>query len=226
MIQLQNLTKSFQVKGGRHYVFRDVNLVFPEGMNIGILGPNGGGKSTFMRLLGGIDYPDYGRIRSTKSFSWPLGLKGGFVGHMTGRENCRMICNIYGIPREEIRKKLDAIHQLSGIGKYFEEPVKYYSSGMGGRLGFALSMAFDFDYFLIDEVTSVGDANFKKIAKAALEEKAQRSHVIMVTHSMGDLRRFCDIAVLLKDGQLTVYHDLEAGVKAYQDGNAARGQKK
>jgi capsular polysaccharide transport system ATP-binding protein len=217
MIRVENLTKSYQVKGGRHYVFRDVNLVFPEGVNVGIIGPNGGGKSTFLRLLGGIDYPDRGRIRSTKSFSWPLGLRGGFVGHMTGRQNCRMICNIYGMPRDQIRVKLEAIHSLSGIGRYFEEPVKYYSSGMSGRLGFALSMAFEFDYFLIDEITSVGDANFKKIAKAALEEKSQRSHVIMVTHSMGDLRKFCDVVVLLQGGVLTVFEDLEAGIKAYQD---------
>jgi capsular polysaccharide transport system ATP-binding protein len=216
MIHIEQLTKSFQVKNGRHYVFRDVDLSFPEGVNIGIIGPNGGGKSTFLRLLGGIDYPDSGRIHSTKSFSWPLGLKGGFVGHMTGRQNCGMICNIYGLPRAVIRRKLDQIKEMSGIGKYFEEPVKYYSSGMGGRLGFALSMAFEFDYFLIDEITSVGDANFKKIAKQALEEKAQRSHVVMVTHSMTDLKRFCDVVVLLADGELKVYQDLEAGIEAYK----------
>jgi len=219
MIHVEQLTKSFQVKNGRHYVFKDVDLRFPEGVNIGIIGPNGGGKSTFLRLLGGIDYPDSGRIRSTKSFSWPLGLKGGFVKHMTGRQTCRMICNIYGLPRELIRSKLDQIKQMSGIGKYFEEPVKYYSSGMSGRLGFALSMAFEFDYFLIDEITSVGDSNFKKIAKETLVAKAKRSHVVMVTHSMNDLRRFCDVVVLLAKGDLRVYQDLEEGIKAYESAN-------
>lgn len=215
MIAIENLTKSYRIQGGRHYVFKNLNLAFPEGANIGIIGPNGAGKSTFLRLLGGIDYPDRGRIRTDSSFSWPLGLRGGFVGHMTGRANCRMICNLYGLPREEIVRKLAVVKELSGIGRYFEEPVNYYSSGMSGRLGFALSMAFEFDYFLIDEITSVGDANFKKLAKEALEAKAQSSKVIMVSHSMADLKRFCDIGVLIKNGQLKVFEDLEKAIHHY-----------
>ncbi|MDF3056675.1 MAG: transporter ATP-binding protein [Rariglobus sp.] len=215
MIQVQNLTKSYRIEGGRHYVFRDINAVFPEDANIGIIGPNGGGKSTFLRLLGGIDHPDSGRIISNKSFSWPLGLKGGFVTHMSGRENCRMVCNLYGLPPGVIKRKLEEIKELSGIGKYFEEPVEYYSSGMGGRVGFALSMAFDFDYFLIDEVTSVGDAQFKAMAKQALEEKAKRSRVIMVSHNMGDLKRFCDMAVLVSNGGFRFFDNLDDAIRAY-----------
>ncbi|MCH8474837.1 MAG: ATP-binding cassette domain-containing protein [Opitutales bacterium] len=215
MISIEKLTKSYRLKDGRHYVFRDLDLHFPEGANIGIIGPNGAGKSTFLRLLGGIDYPDRGRIRTDKSFSWPLGLQGGFVRHMTGRGNCRMICNLYGLGREVIKEKLELVKTLSGIGHYFEEPVQTYSSGMSGRLGFALSMAFDFDYFLIDEITSVGDAHFKKLAKEALEAKALSSKVIMVSHSMADLRRFCDLGVLIKDGKLTVYEDLDEAITHY-----------
>lgn len=215
MIRIENLTKSFPVKGSRHYVLKNVNIEFPEDANIGIIGPNGAGKSTFLRILGGIDYPDTGRIVSNKSFSWPLGLKGGFVRHMSGRENCRMICNIYGMRRREIKKILQEIEALADIGKYFYEPVKYYSSGMSGRLGFALSMSFNFDYFLIDEITSVGDANFKARAKEALEKKARASRVIMVSHSMGDIKKFCDKAVLIKAGQITVFDDINEGIAAY-----------
>ncbi|MCC5788791.1 MAG: ATP-binding cassette domain-containing protein [Opitutales bacterium] len=218
MISIEKLTKSYQLKNRRHYVFRDLNLHFPEGTNIGIIGPNGAGKSTFLRLLGGIDYPDCGRIRTDKSFSWPLGLQGGFVRHMTGRGNCRMICNLYGLGREVMREKLEVVKSLSGIGHYFEEPVQTYSSGMSGRLGFALSMAFDFDYFLIDEITSVGDAHFKKLAKEALETKARSSKVIMVSHSMADLKKFCDLGVLIKDGKLTVYKDLDEAISHYLPG--------
>ncbi|MCC5840539.1 MAG: ATP-binding cassette domain-containing protein [Opitutales bacterium] len=215
MIEIRNLTKSYRVQNGRHCVFKDISLSLPDGANIGIIGPNGAGKSTFLRLLGGIDHPDSGEIRSSKSFSWPLGLKGGFINHMTGRQNCRVICNLYGLPPRAIKGKLGEIKELSGIGDYFEEPVKYYSSGMGGRLGFALSMAFDFDYFLIDEITSVGDAHFKRIAKEALESKARQSRVIMVSHSVSDLRKFCDMAILMRDGELTVFDSLDQAVDEY-----------
>ena len=215
MISIRNLTKSYALGDRRHYVFKDVSFDFPEGKNIGILGPNGAGKSTLLRILGGIDHPDSGEIHRNASLSWPLGLRGGFVGHMTGRENCRMICNAYGINQKQMREKLDFIKELSKIEDYFEQPVAYYSSGMGSRLGFALSMAFDFDYFLIDEITAVGDAHFKKLAKEALEQKRKTSKVILVSHSMGDLKRFCDIAVLIKNGEVKVYDDFDAAIEAY-----------
>lgn len=215
MISIRNLTKSYALGDRRHYVFRGVSFDFPPDKNIGILGPNGAGKSTLLRILGGIDHPDSGEIHRNASLSWPLGLRGGFVGHMTGRENCRMICNAYGVKQKQMREKLDYIKELSKIEEYFEQPVAYYSTGMGSRLGFALSMAFDFDYFLIDEITAVGDAHFKKLAKEALEQKRKTSKVILVSHSMGDLKRFCDVAVLIKNGEVKVYDDFDAAIEAY-----------
>jgi len=215
MIEIKNLTKSYRIKGGRHYVFKNANAVFPTGANIGIIGPNGGGKSTFLRILGGIDHPDSGEIISNVNFSWPLGLKSGFVSHLSGRDNCRMVCNLYGIDYAQIGPKLEQMKQLSGIGKYFEEKVKYYSSGMSGRVGFALSMSFDFDYFLVDEVTSVGDAHFKALAKKAFEEKAKTSKLIMVSHNMGDIKKFCDIVVLVKNGNIEVFTDMDRAIRAY-----------
>jgi capsular polysaccharide transport system ATP-binding protein len=215
MIKLRKLTKYYNTNFGKHYVFRDIDCDLPEGKNIGILGPNGAGKSTLLRILGGIDFPSAGRIESTGSISWPLGLRGGFVSHISGRENCKIVARIHGMHGNTLSKALESIKEMAGIGDYFEEPVKTYSSGMGSRLGFALSMAFDFDYFLIDEITSVGDAHFKEMARAALNEKAAKSNIIMVSHNTADLQRFCDMAILLKNGEFRLYESVRDAIEAY-----------
>ena len=213
MLSIRNLTKSYRTKAGRHYVFRDASVDFPEDTNVGILGPNGSGKSTLLRILGGIDYPDSGSIECDKTISWPLGLRGGFIGNLSGRDNCRMICNIYGIGQKYISKKLDYIKEISAIGKYFEEPVKTYSSGMSSRLGFALSMAFDFQILLMDEITSVGDQKFQKTAKQMIDDKRDHANIIFVSHSVASIRKFCDSAIVLLDGNLKAFSDLESGIK-------------
>ncbi len=125
MIRVENLTKSYRTGSGRHYVFRNVDLDFPDGVNIGIIGPNGAGKSTLLRILGGIDFPDSGRIVTDQRMSWPLGVAGGFVGHASGRDNCKMICRLYGLKAAEIRQRIVHIQALADIGKYFEVPVRY-----------------------------------------------------------------------------------------------------
>lgn len=215
MIRIENLTKSYKTRAGRHYLFRDVNLEIPSGRNVGILGANGAGKSTFLRILGGIDFPDSGRIHCPYRLSWPLGIAGGFVGHLTGRENCALVCRAYGLMGDQVGERLESIKELSGIGNYFEEPIRYYSSGMNGRLNFSLSMAFDFEYFLIDEVTSVGDVRFREQAQAELEKKRERSRVIMVSHSMGTIRDFCEVGIVLRDGEMRYFEDLDEALKAY-----------
>ena len=216
MIRVSNLTKSYRTKKGRHYVFQDVSVVFPDSVNIGIVGPNGAGKTTLLQILGGIDFPDSGSVYSDKSMSWPLGLQGGFVRHISGKDNCKFVCSIYSDIVSEIKKKLDFIHKLSGIGDYFYEPVYTYSAGMRARLGFALSMAFDFDYFLIDEVTAVGDRLFRKITEKALAEKRTRSHIIMVSHQMNTLKEYCDIGILIQGGAIRVFDSVNEAIKAYE----------
>ncbi|NRA27726.1 MAG: ATP-binding cassette domain-containing protein [Opitutales bacterium] len=215
MIRIKELTKFYQTSSGRHYVFENLSMEIPAGRNVGILGPNGAGKSTLLKILGGIDFPSSGSVEATGSMSWPLGLRGGFLPHISGRENCKTVSRIHGVHGRELAKLLDSIRDLSGIGDYFEEPVRTYSSGMSSRLGFALSMAFDFDYFLIDEITSVGDAHFKEMARTTLNEKAAKSNIIMVSHNVGDLQRFCEMAILLKDGRVSVYDSVRDAIEAY-----------
>ena len=174
MIELQNLTKSYKTPAGRHYLFRDLNVVLPSGKSVGLLGKNGAGKSTLLRIIGGIDRPDAGKVITDQRISWPVGLAAGFQGSMSGRDNVKFLCRLYAKP-EEFADKIAFVEAFAEIGKYFDMPVKTYSSGMRSRLGFGTSLAFDFDYYLIDEVTSVGDAAFKKKSADLILQRKQDS---------------------------------------------------
>lgn len=215
MIELRNLTKSYRTRNGRHYVFRDLNVTIPTKANVALLGRNGAGKSTLMRILGGIDYPDQGKVVSDVSISWPLALSGGFQGSLTGRENAKFVCRIYG-EEAELNSKLAFIKEFSGIEDYFEEPVKSYSSGMKARVAFALSMAFEFDVYLVDEITAVGDQDFKKKSQKAFDSMRERAGVVMVSHNMATLKQQCDMAILLENSTAKVFKDIEEGIACYQ----------
>src|SRR5690606_16057139 len=153
MIEVRNLYKSYRDRSQqkRYRVFENLSFTIPEGRNVAILGRNGSGKSTLLRLLGGIDVPDRGRIITDKRISWPVGLSGGFQGSLTGRENVKFVARVQGACGPALRRIVDYVESFAEIGDYFDEPVKTYSSGMRGRVAFGLSLAFDFDYYLIDE---------------------------------------------------------------------------
>lgn len=216
MFDIKNMTKSYLTPKGRRYIFRDMTLSIPPGKNIGLVGRNGAGKSTLMRLLGGADVPDSGTIVTDQSISWPVGLSGGFQGSMTGRDNVKFVCRVYGAHGDSMRQKLQYVEDFAEIGNWIDEPVKTYSSGMRSRLAFGLSMAFDFDYYLIDEVMAVGDAHFKKKCAEVFEERLQESKVVLVSHSMTDIKKLCDVVLLVRDGKVVVYEDVDEGIKAYK----------
>ncbi len=224
MIELRNVTKYFRTNEGRKYILRDVSIVLPE-VNIGILGRNGAGKSTLMRMLGKIEFPNKGKIASRNSFSWPLGLSGGFVGNMTGKANVKFVCGLYGKSREETKEITASVREFSDLGDYFDMPVKTYSTGMGGRLRFGLSLAFDFDYMLIDETLSTGDASFKKKAKAALKKKIESCHVLLVSHDMRTLSEICHAGLLLHEGHMYYYPHIDDAIRHYQKINNEQGKK-
>ncbi len=216
MIELRAVTKSYPSPHGRRYVFRDLSFRFPDGASIGLIGPNGAGKSTLMRLLGGIDAPDRGSVYSDVRISWPVGLAGSFQGSLTARDNARFVCRLYGATGDTMRAKLRFVEEFAEIGDYFDLPVKSYSSGMRSRVAFGLSMAFDFDYYLIDEVMATGDAQFKAKSKAVFQQRLQSSKLILVSHNMSDIRQYCDVVVLIRNGCATVFDDIEAGILAYE----------
>jgi len=216
MIELRNVSKSYRTANGRHYVFRDLSLTIPPDKNVALIGRNGAGKSTLMRLLGGLDIPDSGRIITDRSVSWPVGLSGGFQGSLTGRQNVKFVCRVHGAQGDAMRQTIQYVEDFAEIGEYFDLPVKSYSSGMRARVAFGMSLAFDFDYYLIDEAISVGDAKFKNKASQALSDRVGKANVILTTHGMSQVRKMCDMVMLLKkDGQVEIFYDVESGINAY-----------
>lgn len=216
MISLKKVTKSYMTLTGRKVVFRDLSFDVPEGVNVGLIGRNGAGKSTLMRLLSAVDLPDSGKIITRGRLSWPVGLRGGMQKNLTGRDNVKFVCRIQGIRHSRMQEKIRYVEEFAEIGEYFDQPVSTYSSGMVARLGFGTSMAFDFDYYLIDEVMAVGDANFKRKARRVFDERLQQSKVILVSHSMKLIGRMCKVVVHLERGQATVYENVRKGIAAYQ----------
>ena len=217
MIGLDRVTKSYMTLVGRKVVFRDLSFEIPSDMNVGLIGRNGAGKSTLMRLLGGADLPDSGEIVTEGRESWPVGLRGGLQKTLTGRENVKFVCRIQGIRRKGMQEKIRYVQEFADIGDHFDLPVSTYSSGMRARLGFGTSMAFDFDYYLIDEVMAVGDASFKRKSKKVFKERLQRAKVILVSHNMNLIESMSDIIVHLHLGQATVYENVQRGIAAYQE---------
>lgn len=221
MLELQDVTKSYPTQHGRRYVFRDLSFRFPTGANIGLIGRNGAGKSTLLRLLGGIDSPDRGQIRTDARISWPVGLSGGFVTTLSARENLEFVCRIYGAHGQSMRDKVAFVRDFADIGEYFDLPMRSFSSGMRSRVAFGISMAFDFDYYLIDEVMAVGDAQFKRKSAAVLKERLRRSNLILTSHNMDDIRKYCNLVVLVDRGNTVLYEDVGAGIDAYRGGSPA-----
>lgn len=210
------MTKYYPFNGGRKYILRNVSLEIPTGTNVAILGPNGAGKSTFLRLIGGAEPADKGKVVTDQDISWPLGLATGFQGSLSGRQNIQFVCDINGLSRPEALHVMKGVAEFTDLGGYFDMPVATYSSGMRARLTFGLSMSFRFDIYLIDELTSVGDAVFKRKAKAAFEEIKSRASLVYVSHNLDALKKVCDSALFLRDGAATYYPDIQDGLKSYR----------
>jgi capsular polysaccharide transport system ATP-binding protein len=189
-----------------------VSLRFPADRNVAIMGPNGSGKSTLMRLLAGAEQPDEGQVIRNASVSWPLGFSGGFNGSMTGIENIRFIARVYGADSEAV---IDRVTEFAELGPSLRLPVKTYSSGMKARLAFGMSMAIDFQCYLIDEVIAVGDENFRRKSQAMFRGKLSRSRIVMVSHSAAQIREYCQGGFLLSGGSVRYFDEVDELITAY-----------
>tara|TARA_R110002049_G_scaffold158018_1_gene322927 strand:- start:51 stop:707 length:657 start_codon:yes stop_codon:yes gene_type:complete len=216
VIQLENLTKYYATPKGRRYVFRDVNYTFPEQGNIGVLGYNGAGKSTLMRLIGGTDFANAGRVRKDCRISWPIGLGSGFQGSLTGRENVKFVSRVYGDSAALRRQRIEYVADFAEIGTYFDMPVNTYSSGMRSRLSFGLSMAFEFDVYLVDEVIAVGDKRFKEKSQEAFRQKQEKARLITVSHDLSLLKSLCNVGIVLNKGEFQSFESIDDAITAYQ----------
>ncbi len=218
MIELRHISKSYRVQHGINVVLDDVSVLFPSNRNIGILGLNGAGKSTLLRIIGNVEPPDSGEIYKDVIVSWPIGFTGGIQPEMTGREGTRFISRIYGA---DIYDTENFVEEFSELGRYFDMEVKTYSSGMRSRLGFSISMALDFECYLVDEATSVGDRRFREKYRSAFMERKEKSTLIMVSHQASTIIDFCDMAAVLKDGKLVLFDSVEEGMEVYGENISA-----
>lgn len=217
MIHVENVYKRYLTEHGPGpWVLKDVSISIPKTASVALIGRNGAGKSTLLNLIGGSDTPNRGRIVRACRVSWPMGLVGGLHLDLTGRQNAKFVCRVLG-HESDMDEKIAFIEDFTEIGRAFDEPVQSYSSGMRSRLKFGISLAFEFDVYISDEVTSAGDKSFQAKASAAFRGLAEKRGLIMVSHSEGTLRQFCQSGIWLHQGQAHWFDDLEEALRNYHE---------
>lgn len=214
MIELSDVSKFYRNKHGKNQVLKSVNLKVHKGERLGILGRNGAGKSTLIRIISGAEQPSAGQVSRTMTASWPLAYTGAFQSALTGIDNLRFICRIYGVVLED---RIDFVREFSDLGYYLNEPIATYSAGMRARLAFAISMSIEFDCFLIDEVVSVGDSRFHERCHIELFEKRSDRGLVIVSHDANYVKTYCNRAAVLIGGELAMFDDINTAYDFYMD---------
>lgn len=214
MIEFRDISKGFWVRGEYKPVIRKLNLTLPSGRSLALLGRNGAGKSTLLNIVSGTMRPDTGAILTDGSISFTVGYAGSFHNEMTGAQNTRFLARVYGVDTDEL---CDFVEDFAEIGQHFHMPVRTYSSGMKSRLAFGVSMGVKFDTYLIDEATATGDARFRRKSKDVFRARMAKASAVMVSHSMADIRAFCDAGLVLNDGRIEVFDDVEQAIERHQE---------
>ncbi|KGJ11112.1 ABC transporter ATP-binding protein (plasmid) [Paracoccus versutus] len=214
MIRLENLTKIYRLKGRETLVADNLNAEFPTGASVALLGRNGAGKSTLLRIIAGTVLPTAGRVLSDGTISWPVGFSGSFHPELTGAQNVRFVARIYGVDTDEL---VDYVADFAELGQHYHQPFGSYSSGMRSRLAMGTSMGIHFDTYLVDEVTSVGDANFRAKSQRVFAERMARSSAIVVSHSMPMIRSMCSMGAVLHNAGLILFENIEDAIKTHEE---------
>lgn len=210
MIHLDRLTKTFHMGRDRKVVLENTTLTFPSRTSIALLGRNGAGKSTLLRMIAGAIEPTSGRVLSSGTISYPVGFSGSFHRDLTGAQNAKFVARIYGIDTQAL---IDYVADFAELGPHFHQPIHTYSSGMRSRLAFGISMGIPFDTYLVDEVTSVGDANFRSKSQKVFAERMKQSGMLFVSHSLAQVREICQAGAVLERGKLTYYDAVEEALE-------------
>lgn len=213
MIIFDRVSKSYHANGYENQLFHNVSFTIQRGESLGICGANGAGKSTLMRLMSGVERPTSGRVTRTMSTSWPIGYSSAFQPSLTGADNARFIARVYG---RDPKQLLEFVDDFAQLGSYFYEPIKTYSAGMSARLAFGISLAIDFDCYLIDEITGAGDERFRKQSEAALHQRKESGTLVMVSHEIDTLFRYCNRGAVLYGGALTFYDTIQEAADVHQ----------
>lgn len=213
MLEFRNVSKSFWT-GTQHKVILDqVSFRVDLGNSMGILAPNGTGKTTLINMMAGLEKPDDGEIVRACNISFPLGFMGGVVGKVSAMENARYIARLYGLDPDYVES---FCRWLCGLGEYFDQPLGTYSAGMRARFSFALMLALDFDMYLIDEgMPSTTDVEFNRKAGEILQERLRTTTIVIVSHQAETLEKFARTAAVLMNGQLNVFDSLEEAKQLY-----------
>jgi capsular polysaccharide transport system ATP-binding protein len=216
MIQVIDVCKDYRSETRKlpQRVLSNIHFSVARGEKVALLGRNGAGKSTLIRIISGVELPTRGTVERGMSISWPVGLNGGVGPSMTGNDNIRFICRMYGKPFAPMRDYIDDFAQL---GKSLSEPVQTYSAGMRARLNFALSLALDFDCYLIDEIISVGDQRFQQRSYEELFVKRADRSLILSSHAPHIVKDYCSRALVLHRGRGKMFDDLDLAIDVYQD---------
>ena len=212
MIRFENVSKTYHLRKFEKLVLDDLSFEIPDRANLGICGHNGAGKSTLMRLISGVEAPSKGHINRQVTCSWPIGYTSCFQSTLTGADNTRFIARVYG--RDE-RQIMDYVEEFAQLGPYFHQPIFTYSAGMSARLAFGVSLAIDFDCYLVDEVTGAGDERFRMKCEAALHKRRETGTLIMISHDFNTLRAYCSTGAVLRHGKLVFFDDLEEAIEAH-----------
>ncbi|ALI56818.1 MULTISPECIES: ABC transporter ATP-binding protein [Celeribacter] len=213
MLEFDNVSKSFWTGTQRKVILDRASFRVELGNSLGILAPNGTGKTTIINMMSGLEKPDEGEIRRGCRVSFPLGFMGGLIGKHTARENVRFIAQLYDLDPDYVEA---FCRWLCGLEEYFDMPVATYSSGMRSRLSFSLLLALDFDIYLIDEgMPSTTDVEFNRKAGSILRERLEKSTLIVVSHQTATLEKFCRSAAVLRKGKLHFFDTLEEAKSLY-----------
>ena len=214
MIRLEKRCKTYRTRNSVKHVADNISVTFPTGASVALLGRNGAGKSTLLQMIAGTIEPNSGEIISDGRISWPVGFSGSFHRDLTGSQNARFIARIYGADTDALA---DFVEDFAGLGDHYFMPVRSYSSGMKSRLAFGISMGIPFDTYLVDEVTSVGDAAFRRKSDALFRARMADASAVVVSHSPTQLRAICNAGALLEDGKLTYFDDLDEAIKRHEE---------